>query len=108
MTMDFDPFDKNVPVPLDYDLPLDFAPLADAWRSGPDERRRAAARHLENAVHAADIRRAAKPPEISVTLQGVPGTISTRPGSGTVAWKVSPPGALCTSRCTAPRPVTSR
>lgn len=92
--MDYDPLDKSVLVSLDYDLPLAFENVADGW---PD---RKTARQIENSVHAADVRRAANPPEISVTLPGLPGPLTTVPGSDTVAWKVPVPGALCTSRCT--------
>lgn len=99
--MDFDPFDKSVPVPLVV-KPKDFNDLYAEWED------RDTARIYWEYVHAADVRRAANPPEISVTLPGVPGIIATRPGSGTVAWKVPVTAELCTSRCTTPHPVTSR
>jgi hypothetical protein len=93
MTMDYDPLDKNVPVPIDADLPLDFDVIAEGWPG------RETARRLRTSVHAADIRRAANPPEISVTLPGLPGQVTTVPGSGEVAWKVPAPGELCTWPC---------
>lgn len=98
--MDFDPFDKNVPVPLDV-KPQGFNDLYAEW---PD---RETARLYWEYVHEADVRRAANPPEISVTLPGLPGIISAVPGSGMVAWKV-PVSPLCTSRCRRSRPRAGR
>lgn len=106
--MDFDPFDKNVAVPL-VAPPKDFDDLADSWRTGEDEHRRAAARHLESAVHAADVQRAAGPVVFSAAM-GDAGTVVAVPAAGLVTWSPSVPGsvgastvpqsaALCTSGC---------
>jgi hypothetical protein len=93
--VDYDPFDKSVPVPLDC-RPTDFNNLYEAW---PD---RETARIYWEFVHAADVWRAANPPEINVTLPGLPGPLTTVPGTGVVAWTVPipVPAALCTSPCT--------
>jgi len=87
--MDFDPFDRAVPVPPDLRLPLAFDLLADDW---PDE---ATSRLLRSAVHAADVARA------SIAAQAtLPGAGAVTAAFGVVAWSPQPQEELCASGCT--------
>jgi hypothetical protein len=73
-----DPLDKAVPVALDDRAPW-FEWAVENW---PD---RETARETERAVHRREIARAAQPPVVHVTVPGVPGHFTGRPG-GPVAY----------------------
>lgn len=71
------------PAPLDYRTPF-FDVTAEEW---PD--RHAAAGYVRK-MHELDLARAEQPPEVHVTLTGVPGHFVQVPGTGVTAYHVSP------------------
>lgn len=76
------PLDTSASVALDARAPL-FDDLMEAW---PDP---ATVRHCREVVHWMDLQRAAQPPEIHVTVPGVPGHFTGQPG-GPVAYLPGP------------------
>lgn len=81
-----DAFDPSVPVPMDLRTPF-FDVTAENW---PD---RHAAGGYVRLMHSLDMRRAAQPPAVHVTVAGVPGHFITAPGGRTVAYQVTPPAS---------------
>jgi hypothetical protein len=76
------PLDTSVPVALDDRAPW-FEWMAEKW---PD---RATVIHCHEVVRRLEVERAAQPPEIHVTVPGVPGHFTGQPG-GPVAYLPDP------------------
>lgn len=81
--------DPAVPVLVSMRSPVLDALLGEDDGAWPD---RATAAHFRQLLQAADLVRVARPPDLAVTVDGVPGRLTAAPGSAAVVWSSREPG----------------